>query len=59
VSNFYALDYLTWLLPMPPRVKAEVQRALKAVPKLGQLSFWLPLGNLYIVAQRPDFAVEE
>jgi SAM-dependent methyltransferase len=52
VRNRYALRYLVRLLPLPVRLK---QRVLGWVQRhaVGGLRLWVPLGNLYLVAQRP------
>jgi SAM-dependent methyltransferase len=50
--NTYGLRHLAWLAPLPPALK----RALLAVSELSPirtLSLPLPLGNLYLIAQRP------
>ncbi|HEY7212707.1 MAG TPA: class I SAM-dependent methyltransferase [Bryobacteraceae bacterium] len=52
VRNRYSLGYLIHLVPLPNRLK---QRLLKTITTtaIGRVSFWVPLGNLYAIAQRP------
>lgn len=52
VYNRYSLHYLTRLLPLPAAVKRPLVGALSR-HALGRLRLSVPLGNLYLVAQRP------
>jgi len=55
VWNHYALRYLVRLLPLPAGLK---QTALGWLQRsaIGRLRLSVPLGNLYLVAQKPDAA---
>lgn len=50
--NRYSLHYLTRLAPLPARLKGRVLAALKQAP-VGLVGLWAPLGNMYLIAQRP------
>jgi SAM-dependent methyltransferase len=52
VWNRYSLRYVSQLLPLPGSVKRRILRAAES-RFLGRLSSWVPLGNLYSIAQRP------
>jgi len=51
--NRYSLRYLSHLVPLPASVKRRLLSAVEASP-LGRISAWVPLGNLYCIAQRPS-----
>lgn len=53
VWNRYSLIYLIHLLPLPARSKAWLLRTAGAT-SLGRLSCWIPLGNLFAIAQKPN-----
>lgn len=55
VRNRYSLNYLMRLVPFPGRLKQRLL-ALVDTAGLGRLSFWVPLGNLYTIAQKPTGA---
>lgn len=50
--NWCSLGYLARLLPLPLRLKAALLRALSG-SRLGGLSLFLPLGNLFLIARKP------
>lgn len=52
VRNRYSLSYLMRLLPAPLNIK---QRLVKGMDDIGAgaVSLWVPLGNLYVIAQKP------
>jgi SAM-dependent methyltransferase len=50
--NRYSLHYLVRLLPLPAGMKSGLLRALGAA-RLGRVPVWMPLGNMYLVAQKP------
>jgi SAM-dependent methyltransferase len=52
VRNRYSLNYLLRLVPSPRAIKDIVLR-MANVTGLARLSFSVPLGNLYIVGQKP------
>jgi SAM-dependent methyltransferase len=52
VRNTYSVAYLAQLLPIPNRMKQTVMDWLRAA-RLGRVRLSLPLGNLYLVGQRP------
>ncbi len=52
VRNRYSLRYLVRLLPLPAESKAAPLTWLQC-RFLGRLRLWVPLGNLYCVAQKP------
>jgi len=52
VRNWYSLGYLVRLLPLPTGPKAAALAWLQR-HSLGRLRLCVPLGNLYLVAQRP------
>lgn len=53
VYNRYSLRYLTRLLPLPAAVKRPLLAGLER-SAIGRLRLSVPLGNLYLVAQRPQ-----
>lgn len=53
VSNRYTLYYLARLIPLPTLLKWIILAALKK-NLLGRISVSIPLGNLYLIAQKPD-----
>jgi SAM-dependent methyltransferase len=53
--NTYSLQYLTHLLPLPGRTKSPLLSALRAT-RLGDARLSVRLGNLYVVAERPEAA---
>lgn len=52
VFNYYSLRYLTWLSPIPLILKRALLNLLKNRP-LWNLKFLVPLGNIYLIAQKP------
>jgi len=52
VRNRYSLSYLTRLVPMPANLKKIVLAGLDFT-HLGRLPLQVPLGNLYMIAQKP------
>ncbi|QWR78592.1 class I SAM-dependent methyltransferase [Candidatus Magnetomonas plexicatena] len=50
--NRISLNYLNHLLPLPSQFKTAVSSFLKYT-KVAAASFFLPLGNIYIIAQKP------
>lgn len=55
VYNIYNISYLTHLLPLPSPIKIALLNFLKDNP-LGEFPISAPLGNIYIIAQKPDRA---
>lgn len=51
-QNFVNLLNVTRLSPLPRNLKIKVLAFLERKPKLGQISMFLPLGNLYLIAQK-------
>ncbi len=52
VWNRYSLRYVSQLMPLPSGVKRRLIGAAES-SSLGRASFWIPLGNLYSIAQKP------
>jgi SAM-dependent methyltransferase len=52
VWNRCALQYLSRLVPLPPRVRQWVQRLLSSTG-LGRIALTVPLGNLCLIARKP------
>lgn len=52
VLNTYTLHYLTRLVPLPGPLKRRLLDRLRAA-QLGRARLSVPLGNLYLVAQKP------
>jgi SAM-dependent methyltransferase len=52
VWNRYSLRYLSQLVPLPCSLKRRLLTAADA-SLIGHISSWVPLGNLYSIAQRP------
>lgn len=52
VVNTYSLNYLLRLLPLPRSVKFTMLKALMLTPLRG-VPISVPLGNLYLIAQKP------
>ena len=52
VKNRYSLSYLTRLIPVPPPLKQIALGFLDFI-YLGRLPLRVPLGNLYMIAQKP------
>jgi SAM-dependent methyltransferase len=52
VSNHYTLYYFIRLLPLPSPLKHVMLRLIQKTA-LGRYTLSLPLGNLYIIAQKP------
>jgi SAM-dependent methyltransferase len=50
--NRYSLHYLTRLLPLPKSVKDRLLAFMKS-NVIGKMRFSVPLGNLFILAQKP------
>ena len=57
VCNRYALYYLTRLTPLPGASKRVALACLKRLA-IGRLRVSVPLGNIYLVAQKPASPVE-
>ncbi len=55
--NRYSLQYLARLLPLPGALKRAALVWLKRLV-IGRLRLCVPLGNLYLVARKPDSPVE-
>jgi SAM-dependent methyltransferase len=53
VRNWYSLRYLARLLPLPAGPKRAILAWLER-HSIGRLRLCVPLGNLYLVAQRPE-----
>jgi SAM-dependent methyltransferase len=53
VWNTYSMRYLAHLLPLPGKTKSSFARALKAT-RLESLRLSVKLGNLYVIAERPE-----
>jgi SAM-dependent methyltransferase len=53
VKNRYSLGYLARLIPLPGALKKTMLAALD-VTYLGHLPLRIPLGNLYMIAQKPS-----
>jgi SAM-dependent methyltransferase len=53
VRNQYALRYLVRLLPLPAGPKRAALAWLQR-HAIGGVRLWVPLGNLYLVAQKPE-----
>jgi SAM-dependent methyltransferase len=53
VFNIYSPHYVARLLPLPSMVKGILLRILK-IPFFQQIRLPTPLGNLYLVAQKPQ-----
>lgn len=51
--NYYTLHYLVRLIPFPAVAKSSILALLSRNP-IGRLALSLPLGNLYLVAQKPQ-----
>ncbi|MBU0634277.1 MAG: class I SAM-dependent methyltransferase [Candidatus Omnitrophica bacterium] len=52
VLNNYTLHYLVRLLPMPRQLKNKILSVLSS-SLIGRLRLAVPLGNLYLIAQKP------
>ncbi len=50
--NYYSLNYVMRLVPLPSPLKKAALAAFDATP-VGRWPVRVPLGNLYIIAQRP------
>jgi len=55
VKNLYPLHYLLRLMPLPNSIKTGFLPRFQG-SALGKWKFWVPLGNLYLVAQKPKLA---
>ena len=53
VVNRYSLDYLCRLAPAPAGLKRLARSWLES-SRIGRWRLWAPLGNLYLVAQKPE-----
>lgn len=56
--NRYTINYLMRLVPLPTALKTPFLNLLKGSP-LGRISLSILLGNLFIVAQKPDWIAPE
>lgn len=54
VYNTTSLSYLIHLLPLPLRAKRTLTRVVRAA-RLERIRLRLPLGNLYLIAEKPGF----
>jgi SAM-dependent methyltransferase len=52
VNNTYSVSYVTHLTPIPARAKALALGTLSR-SRVGRFSLPVPLGNLYLIAERP------
>jgi SAM-dependent methyltransferase len=52
VNNTYSVSYIAHLTPIPARVKAPALATLSR-SRVGRYSLPVPLGNLYLIAERP------
>jgi SAM-dependent methyltransferase len=52
VSNTYSLYYFARLVPLPAAIKRMVLSLLKTT-RIGKIRVTLPIGNMYIIAQKP------
>ncbi len=52
VRNRYSLSYITRLMPLPATLKKIMLSALE-ITCVGRLPLRVPLGNLYMIAQKP------
>lgn len=50
--NLVSLNSLSRLFPLPGNTKSRLLSFLARVPRLGRISRSLPLGNLYLIAQK-------
>lgn len=50
--NFVSLLSVLRLFPLPRNLKAKLIAFLERMPSLGQIRLFLPLGNLYLIAQK-------
>ena len=57
VTNSYSLHYLAWLAPFPAPLKRIILTWLRDSP-IGRIRLAVPLGNLYVVAQKPSNQIE-
>jgi 2-polyprenyl-3-methyl-5-hydroxy-6-metoxy-1,4-benzoquinol methylase len=57
VRNRYSLRYLVRLLPLPAAPKRAAVTWLQEC-SFGRLRLWVPLGNLFLVAQKPAHSSE-
>jgi len=53
VTNRYSLSYLAQLAPIPANVKQRILALLDRIG-LGRVPLQIPLGNLYVIAQKPS-----
>jgi SAM-dependent methyltransferase len=53
VSNTYSVSYVVHLTPIPARAKALALGTLRR-SRVGRLSLPVPLGNLYLIASKPQ-----
>jgi SAM-dependent methyltransferase len=53
VRNTYSLAYLAQLVPLPSAIKSTLLQGLRAGP-VGRLRVTVPLGNLCLIARKPD-----
>jgi SAM-dependent methyltransferase len=51
-TNRYSLGYLTRLIPIPPKTKALLSGFVEKTG-LNRITLTVPLGNLYMIAQKP------
>lgn len=52
VYNKYTLHYLAWLAPLPATMKRMILTFLKGNSCIGRIRLSVPLGNLYLIAQK-------
>jgi hypothetical protein len=53
VTHRCSLYYLAWVAPLPLRVKGPLLKLLRR-SAVARVRLRLPLGNLYLIAQRPS-----
>lgn len=53
VLNLYSLSYIFQLFPFSRKIKQKVISGLKKTPLINRIRVLVPLGNLYLVAQKP------
>jgi hypothetical protein len=53
VSNTYSVSYVVHLTPIPARAKALALGTLSR-SRVGRVSLPVPLGNLYLIASKPQ-----
>jgi len=57
VYNTYSARYVARLLPLGPPVREALLKTVDAL-HLGKFRLRLPLGNLYLLARKPRYAIQ-